>query len=127
MLSGRRGLAVLAPDGDHVVARLTNHDVRPAFSRRVESSAAEAHAGVRAIGPPVEPGTALAGRYVREGSWPPGALAVAVQRHGAMLPATGATQLAAGDQLTVLTPAAQAPAVAQLGRLGSTPEPGPSA
>jgi CIC family chloride channel protein len=140
---GRSGLPVLSGDRRHLRGWLTRHGVLTALADTVagserdiergavaadfgaEDPRAQAHrpsaplAGYEIVDIRIGPGSAVAGRRVRDVAWPPGALVVSVTNDGEPAAAHPDAVLRAGERVVVLAPARdrvqreQAPAVSE--------------
>jgi chloride channel protein, CIC family len=125
---GRSGLPVLSSDRRHLRGWLTRHGVLTALADTVagaesdiergavaadfgaEDPQALAHrpsaplAGYEIVDIRIGAESPVAGRRVRDVSWPPGALVVSVTSAGEPAPARPDTELSAGERIVVLAP-----------------------
>jgi CIC family chloride channel protein len=133
----RAGLPVASADGDRLIGWVTHTDVLRAYNTRIRQSAQQTAAQPQAIVPTpgplilpastidthlqrlrvveleLTPAAAPTGKTVRDISWPASTLLLAIRRDGQTFLPTQETQLAAGDRLTLLTPADQADTLAE--------------
>jgi len=129
LLYGPGGLPVLGDDGQAVAGWVTSQDVLRAFAKQLGKSVRQAPAGAEAaewaaeapqararephnplrgyvlMSFDVRPDDPVARKAVKDTSWPPACLVVAVRHHRTSLTANGLTRLEPGDRVTVLAPA----------------------
>ncbi len=123
------GLPVLDPDARRVVGWVTHRDVLRAYNERLEHGVAQVErqraampatrasrtaaglGGYRIVDLELTRDHAPAGQRVREISWPPSSLVLAIRRDGISLMPTGDTLLRPGDRLAILVAAQHAEAL----------------